>query len=160
MPLLPRLIFYSSGKKIVFLSVVTSCTLIDRYQLFGGTCSLHLQPIHAEDGGSMLLLHLQGLWYSDCADSMSLLHIIPYIVDCLPAHCGADSPAYSLIIISLCALSAKSPTWECTVFSTDIAEPSGFMGPTSTGRPQWSCHGLQSVTSARWRMVWWVILLL
>jgi hypothetical protein len=58
---LPRLRFYSSGKKIMFFSVVTPCALIDWYQLFGGTYSLHLQPIYAEDEGSMLLIHLQGL---------------------------------------------------------------------------------------------------
>ena len=160
MSVLPRLRFYNSGKKIVFLSVVTPCTLIDRFQLFWATYSLQLQPIYAEDGDIMLLIHLQGLWYSEHAGSMPLLHNIQYIVDCMPAHCGADSPEYSLIIVSLCALSAKSPTWECAVFCTDITEPSGFMGPTSSGRPQWSYHGLQSVTSARWRMVWWVILLL
>ena len=160
MSVLPRFRFYSSGKKIVFLSVVTPCTLTDRYQRFWGTYSVHLLPVYAEDGDRMLLPQLQSLWFSEHAGSRSLLHSIPYIVDCMPAHSGADTPEYSLIIAFLCALSAKSPTWECAVFSTDIAEPSGFMGPTSNGRPQWSCHGLQSVTSARWRMVWWVILLL
>jgi len=64
--------------------------------------------------------------------------------------------------LSICLIysSAKSPTWERTVFCIDIAEPSGLMGTTSTWRAQWNCCGLQGVTSTRWRMVWWVILLL
>jgi len=61
MSVLKRLRFSISGKKNMFLLVVTPCTLIDRYQLFGGTYSFHLQPIYAEDEGNMLLLHLQGL---------------------------------------------------------------------------------------------------
>ena len=115
MLVLPILRFYSHGKKIVFLSVVTPCTLWERYQHFGGTYSLHLQPIYAEDGGSMLLLHLHSLWYSEHAGSMSLLHSIPYIVDCVPAHFIADSPEYSLIIISLCLKCQVSHLRMCCV---------------------------------------------
>lgn len=154
--MLPRVRFYSSGKKIVFLSVVKPCTLIDRYQLFGGTYSLHLQlKMGAVCCHSIFRV-------CDTLNLQAACHFctISFILWTAWQHTGFDSPEYSLIIISLCDLSAKSPTWECAVFSTDIAEPSGFMGPTSNGRPQWSCHGLQSVTSARWRMVWWVILLL
>jgi hypothetical protein len=59
MSVIPRLKFYSSSMKNVFLSVVTPCTLIGRYQIFGVTYSFHLQPMYAEDGDSMLLLHVQ-----------------------------------------------------------------------------------------------------